>query len=220
MESSQKVSPWRIFRSFSVGEKTIAITSFFFFIVSLTVLALSLSAFYMSEKNETILNTSAVLFDYGNKYSYDSCFTCTPATSSTTAPNMVIKHQFNMNEPTTQKTFLNTPITLGNVFFPKPNYQTLPTVWSNNWFNSKIRLAPNSNIFLEDYLITNSINSLQVGFFDYINNQTGVCTLNTAKYGSVYYAIDPILQYRYACICIMNPQFATEGCMQLTVPGF
>lgn len=219
-KSTEKASPWRIFESFSVGEKTIAITSIVFFLVPLTVLALSLSSFYMSEKNENILNTSAVLFDYGKKYSYDSCFTCTPATSSTEAPNMEIKNKFNLQDSSTQGTFLTTPITLGNVYFPKPIYQTLPSVWSNDWFNSKIRLASGSNIILTEHLLTNSINSLQVGYFDYINNRTGICVESMAKNSAMYYAIDPSLNIHYVCICIMNPQFATEGCMPLTIPNF
>lgn len=219
-KSTEKANPWRIFESFSVGEKTIAITSIVFFLVPLTVLALSLSSFYMSEKNENILNTSAVMFNYGKKYSYDSCFTCTPATSSTEAPNMEIKNKFNLQDPSTQGTFLNTPITLGNVYFPKPIYQALPSVWSNDWFDSKIRLNSGSNIILTEHLLTNSINSLQVGYFDYINNKTGICVESMAIYSTMYYAIDPSLGVHYVCICIMNPQFATEGCMPLTIPGF
>jgi len=220
-KSTEKASPSRIFESFSVGEKTIAITSIVFFLVPLVVIALSLSSFYMSEKNENILNTSAVLFNYGKKYSYDSCFTCTPATSSTEAPNLEIKNKFNLQNALTQGTFLTTPITLGNVYFPKPVYQTSPpSVWSSDWFDSKIRLASGSNIILTEYLLTNSINSLQVGYFDYINNKTGICVENMAKPGSMYYAIDSILGVHYVCICIMNPQFATEGCMPLTIPNF
>jgi len=217
----QKVSTTRIFDSFAIGEKTIAITILLLWFITFVSFTLSLSSYFMTSKNTSVLNNTAVTFDYGNKYSYDSCFTCTPAVSSSQPSNIDIKSQFVLNNPNTQSTFLKAPITFGNVFFPQVNYNNpLPTTWSNNWFNSKIRLAPNSNIVLTGLLKTNSINSLQIGYFDYINNQTSICTTKTAQYGSVYFAIDPVLSNHYVCICVMNPQFPVETCSLMSVPSF
>lgn len=214
-----KVGVTRIFRSFGVGEKTISIVVVILFLMTLTTISLSLSAFFMSDKNRSVLQTSADLFDNGKKYSYDYCFACIPSNSLIEPPDMYIKGTFNLKDPNNQKTFLNNPITFSNVYLPKVNYQTIPTTWSTDWFNSKIRLADNSDIQLTDYLITNSINSLQIGYFDYIDNSTTtICTTKTAEYSSIYYAIDNIYGTRYMCICVMSPQYPLEGCKQLSIP--
>lgn len=209
----------RLFDQFSIGEKTISIFIILFSIFTVFNLTVSLISYFMSQSNENVLKKTIISTQNGTSFSFDQCFQCT-YDNNNQQYQINILQQFEMQNQNvlTQNTFKNNPVTFGNVYFPPANQNvsySLP-VFSQNWFKSKIRLYKNSDVVLTAPLTNPSLNSLQVGIFNMLNNQTGICTIDIGQHSSVYFGFDQIANQKYVCICIMNGQVALEGCQQLS----
>ena len=202
------------FKNLNNGERFVVVTSLIFIVLSFIFFFITLSMYILVIQNQNLMNQNAENFDLGNLYTYADCFTCAEhgCGNSMTTPCMTFERDVNIADPLNQNTFFNTPLNLNNlIYFAKSNQQNSDSdIGSSAWFGRQTKIMPSlpsPYVFLDGYLLTNNLNTLSVGYFDYDPsvNRTAVCDYFNAE-GALYFAIDfTNTTLKYMCICVNNP---------------
>ena len=202
------------FQNLANWEKTIIIVSSVVMFLSFICFFIVLAVYNLTVLNQNTMRKNQIAYQNGNLYTYSDCYTCQPSGCGIagTTPCLTFSKKVQIQDVDTQKTFYNTPINLNNlIFFPGSNQQNSDSdIGTQAWFSRQTKILPSQPlpyVFLDDYLLTNNLNTLAVGYFDYnpTTNQTTVCDTFNAE-GSVYYAIDTSnSNNKYICICVNNP---------------
>jgi hypothetical protein len=217
--SSKKGSEY--FSMLNAGERFIVVASIFMAVVTLASFICSLTAYLITHKTQNIIDSAIDAYNNGTLYSNNDCFECTNTGCGNsvppTTPCMLIKEELLMEDYGKQQFGQTTPTTIGVIQFPQSE-KTGAAIGTEDWFNEHIRLQPGSDMVITESFKSNTINAIQIGTFDYINNQTTVCNHLKALNGAVYYAVDPAdTTLRYLCICVAIPPLFTtfgESCSQ------
>jgi hypothetical protein len=202
-------------------ERFLAIAFLFFGVVSIAGFICALVSFFIANNNQSFMNDIIANYENGTKYTFDDCFICTEDGCGEgippTTPCIIIQEEFRMNNFLQQSVAVTTPITIGSVEFPAST-KSNSAVGTAGWFADHIRFMTGTDMLLLDDLLSNSINALQIGTFDYIDNRTSVCNRRNAVYGAVYYAVDPVdRNNRFVCVCVTIPPTmisVAESCHQ------
>ena len=217
--SSNKTKEY--FAMLNSGEKFIVVLTVFMAVVTLASFICSLTSYLITQKTQNLMDSIVDFYDNGTIYSDNDCFGCTnTGCGDNVPPNspcMTIRERIRMENSHSQEFGKTTPTTIGVIEFPQSD-KTGATVGSADWFAEHIRIKTGSDLIITGSLVGNAINSLQIGTFDYINNQTTVCNHNKALEGPVYYVTNPAdTTQRYLCICVAIPPLLNtfgESCAQ------
>lgn len=204
----------KAFDTLAAWEKTIIIVSSVVIFLSWCCFFIVVAVYNLTVLNQQTMQQNQLAYQNGNLYTYADCFTCQdrgcgPAQLDSC---LIFESKVQIKNTGTQKTFANTPINLNNLIsFPASNTGSPSTdLGTQAWFSRQTKIWPSQPtpyVLLDDYLMTNNLDTLAVGFFDYdpIVNGTTVCDIFNAE-GSIYYAIDKTNgNNKYICICVNDP---------------
>lgn len=197
------------FSMLNAGERFIVVTTIFMAIVTIASFICSLTAYLITHKTQNIVDAAIVAYKNGTLYSNNDCFDCKSTGCGDEIPPitpcMTIKEEIVMRDYGKQSFGKTTPTTIGVIEFPQSE-KTGAAVGTPTWFSEHIRLQPGSDMIITESFRSNTINAIQIGTFDYINNRTTVCNHGKSLNGAVYYAVDPSnTNNRYLCICVAIP---------------